>query len=111
MIGVRLSVKMGLFRSSGIGPAERGEDTMMINLTELDNLRAAHESRISDINHNDWMREASARTSAKGSNRMATIVGRMRRNIGEALARGGERFKETPAGHGVNKATVIGTNN
>ena len=78
----------------------------MVNLTDLDLRYAVHAARVGRVGREGWRREASLPTGGNRAHALATVVGSMRRHIGGALVRVGERLRETPAGHAANPAAA-----
>lgn len=85
------------FQASPDAPGERREETAVINLTEMDSRYQGYVARVEHVNREGWMREASVPTGDSRTRGMAAAVELMRRQIGDALIRAGERLQGTLA--------------
>ena len=86
--------------------AERREETVMINRTDLDLRYADHAARVARVNHKGWLREEAFPTGERRPRGMATAVELMQRQIGAALIRAGERLQGTLAADPVRPAAA-----
>jgi hypothetical protein len=89
--------------SSPGGPGRRREETVVINLTDLDVRYANHATRIARVGREGWLLDASAPIGSSRLRELAIVVGSMRRRLGGASV-GGERLRGTPADHAANPA-------
>jgi len=94
------------FQASPDAPGERREETAVINLTDPNLRYEDHTARVARVGREGWIREASVPTGGTRTWGMATIVGLMRRHLGESVVRAGERLQGTPADHIVDSAAV-----
>ena len=69
----------------------------MIDRTDLDLRYADHAARVARVDREGWLREEALPTGARRPRGTATAVGPMRRQIGAALIRAGERLRGTLA--------------
>jgi hypothetical protein len=78
----------------------------VVNLTDLDRVLMDHAARAARADREGWLRDVSAPTGGSRTHELATVVGMMRRRLGETLVRAGERLRGTPAGHAANPAAA-----
>jgi hypothetical protein len=84
-------------------PGRRREETVVINLTDLDVRYANHATRVARVGREGWLRDASAPIGGNRLRELATVVGSIRRRLDGASV-GGERLRGTPADHAANPA-------
>jgi hypothetical protein len=67
----------------------------VVNLTDLDVRYADHATRVARVGREGWLREASAEAGARRPQGVANGVRLVRRHLGGALVRAGERLGGT----------------
>ena len=87
-------------------PGERREETIMIDRTDLDLRYADHAARVARVDREGWLREEALPIGERRPRGMAAAIELMRRQIGAALIRAGERLQGTLAAESARPAAA-----